>query len=74
VVREAVAHVAQTTFLDVLLDGIEGLLSRGLHLGVSPARDFDDHVEDAIILVCKERDVMERGDNGAILLYVDAMI
>lgn len=71
--REAVADITQATFLDVLLDGIERLFSRGLHLGVSPAGNFDDHVEDAIVLIRKERDVMERGDDGSILLYVDTM-
>jgi hypothetical protein len=60
VVGEAVAHVAQAALLDVLLDGIERLFLGDLHLGISPAGDFDDHVEDAIALICEERDVVER--------------
>ena len=71
--REAVAHVAQPTLFDVLLDGVERLFLADLHLGVGPARDFDDHVEDAIVLVCEEGDVVEGGDDRAILLNVDAM-
>jgi hypothetical protein len=59
VVREAVAHVAQTALLDVLLDGIERLLLGDFHLGVGPAGDLDDHVEDAIALIGEERDVVE---------------
>ena len=70
---EAVAHVAQATLLDVLLDGIERLLLGDFHLGVGPARNLDDHVEYAIALIGEERDVMERGDDPAILLDVDAM-
>ena len=53
-VREAVADVAQTAPLDVLLDGVEGLLLGDLHLGVGPAGDLDDHVQDAVVLVGEE--------------------
>jgi len=60
VVREAVAHVAQATLLDVLFDGVERLLLGDFHLGIGPARNLNDHVENAIALICKERDVMER--------------
>ena len=73
VVGEAVAHVAQTALLDVLLDGIERLLLGDFHLGVGPAGDLDDHVEDAIALIGEERDVVERGDDLAVLFDVDAM-
>lgn len=72
-VGEAVAHVAQATLLDVLLDGIERLLLGDFHLGVGPAGNLDDHVEYAIALIGEERDVMERGDDLTILLDVDAM-
>ena len=72
-VGEAVAHVAQATLLDVLLDGVERLLLGDFHLGIGPAGNLDDHVEDAIVPICKERDVMERRDNLAVLLDVDAM-
>lgn len=44
VVGEAVAHVAETALLDVLLDGVEGLLLGHLHLRVGPAGDLNDHV------------------------------
>jgi hypothetical protein len=73
VVGEAVAHVAQTTLLDVLLDGVERLLLGDFHLGIGPAGNLDDHVEYAIVPIRKERDVVERRDNLAILLDVDAM-
>ena len=59
-VGETVADVAQATLLNVLLDGIEGLLLGYLHLRVSPAGNLDDHVEDAIVLVGEERDIVER--------------
>jgi hypothetical protein len=74
VVGEAVADEAQLAALDVLLDGIEGLLLGDLHLRVGPARDLDDHVQDALGLVGEERDVVEGRDDGAILLDVDAML
>jgi hypothetical protein len=51
VVGEAVAHVAQATFLDVLFDGVERFLLGNFHLGIGPARDFDDHVEDVVALI-----------------------
>jgi hypothetical protein len=68
VVGEAVAHVAEATLLDVLLDRIEGLLLGDLHLRVCPARDFDDHVENRLALVGKERNVMEGRNDLSILL------
>ena len=73
VVGEAVADEAEAALLDVLLDGVEGLLLGDLHLGVGPAGDLDDHVQDAIVLVGKERDVVERRHDMAVLLDVDAM-
>lgn len=62
--REAVANVTQSTLLDVLLDGVEGLFFADLHFSVSPARNFDDHVEDAVILVSEERDVVPWAEGG----------
>ena len=59
VVGEAVAHVAQATLLDVLLDGVERLLLGDFHLGIGPAGNLDDHVENAIVTIRKERDVVE---------------
>jgi hypothetical protein len=74
VVGEAVAHIAQATLLDVLLDGVERLLLGDFHLGIGPAGHLDDHVENAIVPICKERDVMERRDDElAVLLDVDAV-
>jgi hypothetical protein len=73
VVGEAVAHIAQATLLDVLLDGVERLLLGDFHLGIGPAGNLDDHVENAIVPVCKERDVMERRDDLAVLLDVNAV-
>jgi len=68
VVGEAVADVAETALLDVLLDGIEELAGGDLHLRIGPAGDLDDHVEDTLVLVGEEGDVVEGGDDGAILL------
>ena len=39
-----------------------------LHLAISPARDFDDHVQDCLLLVGKERNVVPRRYWLAILL------
>ena len=66
VVREAVADVAQTALLDILLDGVEGLLLGDLELRVGPAGNLNDHVEDAIVLVGEERDVVEGRDDGLV--------
>ena len=70
---EAVTHIAQATLLDVLLDGVERLLFGDLHLGIGPAGNLDDHVENAIVPICEERDVMERRDDLAVLLDVNAV-
>lgn len=58
--REAVSHIAQSAFFDILLNRIEGFLLGHLHFGIGPARNFDDHVEDSIALVSEERNVVER--------------
>jgi len=60
-------------FFDVLLDRIERFLPGNFHLCVSPAGYFDDHVEDAIVLVSKKRDVVEGRDNRAVLFNVYAV-
>jgi hypothetical protein len=67
VVGEAVANEAEAALLDVLLDGVERLLLGYLHLRVRPSRDFDHHIQDAIVLVRKERDIVPRRDDGAAL-------
>jgi hypothetical protein len=71
---EAVADETKLALLDVLLDGVEGFLLGNLELGVGPARHLDDHVEDPIALVSKKRDIVERRDDGAILLDEDAVV
>jgi hypothetical protein len=45
-----------------------------LLLGVGPAGDLDDHVQDGLLLVGVERDVVEGRDGHAILLDVDAVL
>ncbi len=65
-VGEAVADETQTTFFDVLLDGVEGLLFGNLHLSVGPTRNLNDHVQDPIVLVGEKRDVVEGRDYGAV--------
>lgn len=74
VVREAVAHKTQAALLDVLLDRVERLLLRDLHLRVRPARDLDDHVQDPVVLVREERDVMEGRDDRAIMFDEHPMV
>jgi len=74
VVGEAVANKAQLALLDVLLDRVEGLLLGDLHLGVGPAGDLDNHVENAVALVGEEGNVVEGGDDVAILLDKDAVV
>ena len=74
VVGEAVADEAETALLDVLLDGVEGLLLGDLHLGVGPAGDLDHHVQDAIVLVGEEGDVVEGRDDAAVLLDVHPVL
>ena len=72
-VGEAVAHEAQAALFDILLDGIERLLLGNFHLGIRPAGNFDNHVENAITLIGEEGDVVERRDDLAILLGINAM-
>lgn len=72
-VREAVPDETQLATFDVLLDGIEGLFLRYLHLRIRPAGDLDNHVQDAPALVSEERDVVKRRDDAAILLDVNAV-
>jgi hypothetical protein len=71
--RKAVANIAQTAFLDVLLDGVERFLFGDLHLGVGPPGNLDNHVEDAIVHVSEERDVVKGRHDGAILFNVDTV-
>jgi hypothetical protein len=76
VVGEAVADKPQFALFDVLLDGIVVVVLADFLLGVGPARDFDDHVED--LGGCgwargKERDIVPRRHNDPVLLKVDAV-
>lgn len=73
-VGEAVANEAQATLLDVLLYRVKGLLLGDLHLRVSPAGDLNDHVEDTVALVGEKGNVVEGGQDRAILLDVDSML
>jgi len=73
VVGEAVANEARLFILDILLDVVEVTLLVDFHLGVGPTGDLDNHVEDAAVLIGEEGDVMEWGDDVAILLDVDTM-
>ena len=45
-----------------------------LKLGIGPARDLNNHVEDGLVLVGKQRDVVEGRDGHAILLDVHAVL
>ena len=63
-VGEAVANVTQSTLLDILFDGVEGLFFRDLQFGVGPAGNFDNHVEDAVVLVSEEGDIVPWADVG----------
>jgi hypothetical protein len=68
------AHIPKTTLLDVLLDGIKGLLFGDLHLRVGPPRDLDDHIQDDIVLVGEEGDVVEGGHDGTIVLNENTVL
>jgi len=74
VVGKAVAHEAQAALLDILLDGVERLLLGNFHLGIRPAGNFDNHVEYAIALIGEEGNIVERRDDLAVLLDIDAML
>jgi hypothetical protein len=67
VMREAVADITQATFLDVLLNRIERFLFGYFHLCVGPSRNFDNHVQDTIVLISEKRDVVKRRHDGSIL-------
>jgi hypothetical protein len=76
VVGETVADKPQFALFDVLLDGIVVLVLADFLLGVGPARDFDDHVED--LGGCgwargEEGDIVPRRHNNTVLLKVDAV-
>jgi hypothetical protein len=62
-VGETIANESQSALLNVLLDGIERFFLGHFHLCVRPARDFNDHVEDTVALICEERNVVEWRDD-----------
>ena len=59
-VREDVVHEAWSVVLLVLLDRIQRLFSRNLHLGVAPTRNLDHHVENLVRLVRIQWNVVPR--------------
>jgi len=73
-VGEAVTDVTELSLLDVLLDGVECLLLRDLHLCVGPPWNLNNHVEDGLGLICVEGDIVEWGDWDTILLDEDTVI
>jgi hypothetical protein len=73
-VGEAVADETELALLGVLKDGVELVLLRDLKLGVGPAGDLDDHVEDGALLVGVEGDIVEGRDNLAVLLEEDTVV
>lgn len=46
-------------YLYILFDGIEGLVTRDLELGLLAARDFNYHVGDSLLLIYPEGNIME---------------
>jgi len=73
-VGETVPNESELSFFDVLFDRIEQLFFRDLHLGVSPSRHLDDHVQDTVVLIGKKRDVVERGENSSTLFDVNTVL
>ncbi len=74
VVGEAVPHETQFSALDVLLDRVESLLLRDFHLRVGPAGDFNDHVEDAVVLIGEKGDIVPWRHNLSVFLGVYAVV
>ena len=72
--REAIPHVAEASTFDILLDRIERLFLGGLHLGVRPSRYFDDDIQDALVLVGKERNVVKWRNDRSIVLDENAVL
>ena len=51
-----------------------GAVSTHLLLGVGPAGDLDNHVQDCLLLIGIQRDVVKRRDGDTILLNEDAVV
>lgn len=73
-VWEAVADEAELALLDILLDGVEGLLLGDLKLAIGPSWDLNDHVQDSLLLVGVQWDIVERRDWLSILLDVNTVL
>lgn len=54
--------------LDVLLDGVQGEVTRDLELGLLTARDLNHHVGNSLLLVHPEGDIVEGRNNILALL------
>lgn len=74
VVGETVSDVSELALFNVLLDRVERLFLGDLHLGVGPSGNLDNHVEDSLGLVGKERNVVEGRNDLALLLDVDTVL
>ena len=73
VVGKAVTNETQTTLLGILLDGVEQLLLGDLELGIAPTGNLNNHVEDTIALIGKERDVVEGGNDSSVFFGIDTV-
>lgn len=50
------------------------MLMTYLQLAICPSWNLNDHVQDGLLLICVQRNIVERGDGHAILLDVDTML
>lgn len=50
------------------------VMSRYLHLGISPPRDLHYHIQHRLLVIGIEGNVVERGDHNSVLLNVDAVL
>lgn len=64
-VGEAVTHKTELALLGVLNDGVELLLLGNLELSVSPAGNFNHHVQNGLLGVRVQGNIMERRHNLA---------
>lgn len=66
---EAVADITEFALLDVLLDRVKQLVLGDFQLGIGPTRHFNNHVQNTLFLVSKQRNVMEGRDNLALGIF-----
>lgn len=57
---KAISHKTKFTLFGVLLDWIKELFFANFKLCIGPSRNFDDHVQDRLTLISKERNVVPR--------------